>query len=437
MFHFDDAVGQVLRPDPVDPARRPQVSDPTLVLGRWLDSPQGREVARAVFVGLTTAIFTPAIGVVFPAFMVPTVQKMAESLFQGLLQAESSEALAGAILSAAILQSGRALSRLVSADSLRSVGVDVPPDVAALGGGKLQGLAAQYIAERFTGDLALLASPRYDAARDVAARARSELVRSLGKSDLDLELRKLGMSPEAFADKLTAANVAAVPLTAFPMASPVAREDVAAMALNAQLGTYVYDIDWFDPATGRFRPARELRPILEELERRDGPPQAIAALRSRVDSAPLSELIRRAESKRFIDPLTDVARRHGMIPAEYRRFVRWRSAYIDRYRPGLIAQQKLIERWRAFHLWMLLGGLPLDAFDADPTAAIAAYERSQAPAPPPPGTPAQPFDAIFAPGGPLDPAKEPTPSGSVLAQLVRAVVLTSPAWATILLLRRR
>src|SRR3990172_6626383 len=126
MFHFDDAVGQVLRPDPVDPARRPQVSDPTLVLGRWLDSPQGREVARAVFVGLTTAIFTPAIGVVFPAFMVPTVQKMAESLFQGLLQAESSEALAGAILSAAILQSGRALSRLLRADSPPPLGGDVP-----------------------------------------------------------------------------------------------------------------------------------------------------------------------------------------------------------------------------------------------------------------------------------------------------------------------
>src|SRR3990172_4012127 len=190
MFHFDDAVGQVLRPDPVDPARRPQVSDPTLVLGRWLDSPQGREVARAVFVGLSTAIFTPAIGVVFPAFMVPTVQKMADSLFQGFLAGEAPEALAGAVLSAAILQSGRALSNLVTVERLRPVGVTVPPDGAALGGGKLQGLAAQYIAERFTGDLALLASPRYDAARDVAALARLELGRSPRKSDLDLALRQ-------------------------------------------------------------------------------------------------------------------------------------------------------------------------------------------------------------------------------------------------------
>jgi hypothetical protein len=411
-------------PDKDDPNRMPTSSDPTVNLGRWMDGPEGRAVFAAIFAALASAIFAPAIGIVFPAIMVPAIEGFVRALFDALLTSQSSEAFASAVLSSAVLQGGRVLSSVATPANLKTIGVELPPELATLGRdeltAKLGQLASQYVTERFFGDLALLSGPNYSALRDGAVAAKGQFLASQGTSNLDTELRKIGLSPEQFAARLTEVNKVAAPFSKFKPVSLEAREDVAAMALNTQLGVYVYDIDWFEPVTGKFITSPgKLRALRDDLAARGGSPQALEVLDNRIERTPLSVILERIPKRARLPPDPDAPAAFGLgldDGDDVRAWRKWSAAF---------GSGATVPAYQTYKAWLLTQGRDgASAATADLKLGLRNACRAGVIDCPPALLELGVFPDMRAASG----------ESGIFSQLLRAALYTSPAWAPMLLL---
>ena len=230
------------------------------------------QIFTIAFAAVTAAVMAPALAAAIaalPAALVPIVSGLVPVLWSAVRASIMSQDVAAAILTSGIEQTDKVVSTYSSPAFLQRIGVAIPTGLTEQA---KQSFAIDY-ARRFADRSITQALPN-------AIRAMTDPTTALGGAvqearaiavrqslDPDAALGTVGLTPEQIAQK-----------------NPSLRQDVAAMALNAGLDKYVYDIDWFDPATGQFKSKLELSRIRQGLRNLKGAGVAekLAALDSRI-----------------------------------------------------------------------------------------------------------------------------------------------------------
>ena len=200
-----------------------------------------------------------------------------------ILQGKPVFRVIGAALIGQTIKTGDALAARagVNAEDRKKLadatGVNIPENAPPAEKERLTREAAdKYTASRYVGyalnltrDLGLKAAVAE--AMDIARQSRS---------DLDTALVSVGLTPQRVAAEYGLTEVAPNTFT------PGGRVDAAAFALNAHLGEYVYDVDWFDPITGDpITNVGGLYGLLAAARQRFAPPAQIAALNRMIKDA--------------------------------------------------------------------------------------------------------------------------------------------------------
>lgn len=259
-------------------------------------------------------------------------------------------------------------------DQARNVGVTVPPEVAS-GGQAAQDFMRSAAGSDFAARVVnkAFAEPIQKAIdgglRSVMASAKAEANQTGENLYRTLERKRL--SPEALA------------------AQANARPDAMAIAANLAAGQHLYDIDWFDPASGQ--------PITDPslLSR------VLAVARHRLASPAVLEEIRRRYLKAAGLPFEDVGTRAHKIADPLR----------DKLL--LIPPEQLATPEQAFQLWTYL-----EAIRGPTDPGVVAYKQRYADLL---SVESQGIDAA-------DAAKSSSTGKSVLHDLAAVALWTSPVW---------
>lgn len=272
------------------------------------DAERTKEIYLTVFVVLAavaTAPMTAAAIALLPAIMIPIATAMVSIFWAAVRAGAMQQDIAAAILTEGLKQGERAVTVLSNQKVLSKLGITIPKELSSAAKATYGlDVAQRLVHETFTKpmlgiveDTITPGSAFYDVIGQAKGFALTEYVTP------DQAFERFGVDPEGLAKRYAKGFLIDGQRVALSI-----REDVAAMALNASLNRYVYNIDWFNPVTGHFvKDPIELRRLREDAVAKGAPPEAIAVLDRRIARASPSEP--RSESVRLYGELREARNR--------------------------------------------------------------------------------------------------------------------------------
>lgn len=226
------------------------------------------QIAAVAFAAISAIAVSPAIaGVVagLPAALEPIARIIVPVMWTAVNASILDRNVSAAVLASVIDQTGNVIETYADPDTLRQLGVQIPSiNQATFSLDYAQKLANREVTQPLANAILTTTDPNTPLGSAVQNARTLATRKSL---DFDKALKESGVTPEQVVQ-----------------ANPALREDVAAMALNAGLDEYAYDIDWFDPTTGKFKAPDKLAAIRENLAlaKGEGVDAKLAALDDRI-----------------------------------------------------------------------------------------------------------------------------------------------------------
>ena len=279
------------------------------------ESAEQKELAVGIMMALfsvaTSAAARGLVPSVVPKDLVPLAMTLVDIFWQYTKSAVLRREIGASIMQETLKQSQRAIASFVDpAVQSGRLGISVPKDLSRFGGDvnlfRLD--AAQRVA-----DLAI-AQPVAGVVEDVLTQGspfatlvlNGGAIAQIENVDPDEGLRRVGADPEQLARRyargVTACTDPARRITCKTVTLEI-REDVAAMAINAGLNDYLYNVDWFDPVSGRFiTDFGRLTQLRDEAAKRPFPnPKQLAVLDRRIAAARMKAAPTKSESGELYD----------------------------------------------------------------------------------------------------------------------------------------